>query len=63
MKLQCVHCGAGLELGPLYRQNPKGEDGILACASCSTVPIDAEVKEISEIIHGNKENYPSTPKA
>lgn len=40
---------------PLYRQNEFGVKGIWACREHSTVKIDNDVKELTEIIHrGNK---------
>lgn len=49
--MNCSKCGKSLFDGViLHRQNEKGVDAIWACEKCNTLPIDPEVKEITEII-------------
>lgn len=52
--MKCYKCG--INNVPLFRQNPKGEEGIWACEPCGTARIDPEVKEIVDIIAGNGES-------
>lgn len=45
--MNCYKCKKGIDEGiALFRQNPKGETGVWACAECNTQPIDPEVQEI-----------------
>ena len=50
----CYKCKA--ENKALFRQNEKGVKGIWVCEQCSDpkVPIDPEVKEISQLISGER---------
>ena len=52
--MECIYCGKGIETGPLYRLNPKGEEGIWAHYDCMApgekTKVLPETKELVDII-------------
>ena len=53
--VKCIHCGYGLDKGPLLRNNPKGEPGIWTHSQCQQQTIDPEVQTIVDIIEADKQ--------
>lgn len=51
---RCYVCGKSVFDGvTLYRQNPKGEDSIMACIEHNQKPIDPIIDEITSIIEAD----------
>lgn len=49
--MECMVCGKGPADGvTVFRQNPKGEIGIWACAKHSVADIDPEVQHIVNVL-------------
>jgi hypothetical protein len=53
--MKCVHCCYGLDKGPLFRINHKGESGIWTHSQCQQQTIDPEVQTIVDIIEADKQ--------
>ena len=52
-EMKCRQCGKGIFDGvALHRQNEKGGEPIWACDNCNTLPLDSEVKSITDAIQG-----------
>lgn len=48
--MNCVKCGVSCFDKPLYRQNQKGEAGVMMCRGCGNVTPGPIVSNICEII-------------
>lgn len=54
--MKCDKCGISMMDDPLYRINPKGEDGIFRCESCMKKfgqTVDKDLKKIVDTIYND----------
>lgn len=53
--MRCMICNKGMNDGvTLFRQNPKGEEGIWACREHRFEPVAKEVEDIVDAIESGK---------
>lgn len=55
--MKCVVCGEGVDKGPVFRTNPKGEPGKFAHRECGGVPVDLFVADIVDTIHKDNTRF------